>query len=197
MVTGYGADAEANFYVGGAQLKNVDNICYLGSVISNAGSIDNEVQRRIGLACSAFGKVASSLFLSRDLSVKTRVRVYRAICLSVLLHSSETWVPYRRNIRTRFHIGCLQRILGLKWWDRLTHVEIRRREGIDPVEIIMAQRRIRWISHGFRMLDNRLPKRVFYGQLTEGRRSSLIATASLVNYLKIKYLYPMAGNLVV
>ena len=51
-----------------------------------------------------------------------------------------------------------KKILGLKWWYRVPHVEIRRRAGIDPIETIMAQRQLRWVGHIIRMPGSRLPR---------------------------------------
>ena len=113
-------DAQAldppNFKIRDARLNNVHRFCYLGSLLSSSGNIDEEVQRRIGMASSSFARLTPRVFTSRDLSIHTKVKVYRAVCLSVLLYASETWVPYRRHLKKleKFHTECLQRILGLK-----------------------------------------------------------------------------------
>ena len=39
-----------NFKISDAQLNNVDRFCYLGFLLSSSGNIDEEVQRRIGMA---------------------------------------------------------------------------------------------------------------------------------------------------
>ncbi|KAI8519370.1 hypothetical protein Bbelb_026270 [Branchiostoma belcheri] len=90
-----------------------------------------------------------------------------------MLYASETWTLYRRHIRSleRFHIRCLQRILGLKWWHKVPHVEIRRRANVDPMETILLQRQLRWTGHLIRLPPNRLPRQVLYGELTHGRRA--------------------------
>jgi len=40
------------------------------------------------------------------------------------------------------------------------------------MEAIIAERQLRWIGHVIRMPENRLPRRVLYGELKEGRRSA-------------------------
>ena len=54
-------------------------------------------------------------FQNQNLTISTKVAVYKAVCLSTLLYSSETWTPYQRHLNSSeaFHIFCLQRILGL------------------------------------------------------------------------------------
>ena len=166
-------DEPATFRLNGTPLKDVAHFRYLGSTINDRGNIDEEVQRRIGLASASFGQFTKRVFLSRNLTVRTKVAVYRAICLSILLYASETWVTYSKHTKRleRFHINCLQQILGLKWWHRVPHTEIRRRAGVDSLEAMIVQRRLRWVGHVIRMPENRLPRQMMYGQLTEGQRS--------------------------
>ena len=83
-----------NFKISDARLNNVDRFCYLGSLLSSSRNIEEEVQRRIGMASSSFVRLTPRVFASRDLSIHTKMKVYRAVCLSVLLYASETWVPY-------------------------------------------------------------------------------------------------------
>ena len=116
----------------GVNLRNVNSFCYLGSTFNSSGNINDEVERRIGLAAASFAKLSARVFSCRDLSVPTKVKVYKAVCISILLYCSKAWVPYGRHIKELeiFHIRCLQKILGLKWWHRVPHVEIRLRAGI-------------------------------------------------------------------
>ncbi|KAI8493130.1 hypothetical protein Bbelb_291340 [Branchiostoma belcheri] len=139
------------------------------------GSLFNlrRLKAPIGLASASFGRLSSRVFLNKDLATQTKVAIYKAVCLSILLYASETWTLCRPHIRSleRFHIRCLQRILGLKWWHKVPHVEIRRRANVDPMETILLQRQLRWTGHLIRLPPNRLPRQVLYGELTHGRRT--------------------------
>ena len=130
------------------ELKEVSSFRYLGSVLSDYCDLGEEVQRRIGLAAASFGKLSNRIFHNWSLSLRTKVKVYRAICISILLYGCEAWVPYRRHIRALelFHIRYLQRMMGIKWWHRVPHLEIRHRAGIDPLECILAHRQLRWAA---------------------------------------------------
>ena len=153
-------------------IKNVERFTYLGSVLNARGNADDDVQRRIALASAAFGRLSQRVFLNKDLRSATKVAVYRSVCLSILLYTSECWIVYRRHLRCieRFHTQCLQRILGLRWWHMVPHVDIRRRAGIDSIETIIVERHLRWAGHVRRMPENRLPRRIYYGELAGGRR---------------------------
>lgn len=159
--------------VNGQELSNVSQFKYLGSILTDSCELDGEVKRRVGLAAASFGKLSTRVFFNRNLNLDTKIKVYSAICVSILLYGSEAWAPYRRHIRVleAFHTRCLKRMMGLKWWDRITHVEIRRRAKIDPIECILAQRHLRWVGHVHRMPEYRLPRRVLYGELAVGDRA--------------------------
>ena len=103
-----------------------------------------------------------------------KVAVYNAVCVSILLYGCETSVLCRRHITAleAFHIRCLQGILGLRWWHKVTHLEILRRTSSNSTEyMILQQRQLRWIGHVIRMTSNRLPCRVLYAEILRGSRS--------------------------
>ena len=161
------------FSISGNQLKNSENFTYLGSNISFSGDLTNEIQRRIDLASSAFGRLSKRVFCNQNLTIHTKIVVYDAVVISTILYGCETWVPYRLHIRLleSFHIRRLQLILGLRWWHKVTHSEIRSRAGIPSIESMLLHRQLRWLGHVIRMPHNRLPHCVLYGQLQLGRRS--------------------------
>ena len=133
----------------------------------------NEIQRRIGLASSAFGRLSKRMFGKQNLTIHTKIAVYDAVVISNILYGCETWVPHRRHIRLleSFHIRCLQLILGLRWWHKVTHSEIRSRAGIPSIESMLLHRQLHWLGHVIRMPDSRLPHCVPYGQLRLGHKS--------------------------
>ena len=47
----------------------------------------------------------------------TKVRVYVAVVISILLYAAETRVLYRKQIQPRegFHQRCLRSIMGIHW----------------------------------------------------------------------------------
>ena len=130
-------------------------------------------KKRINLAASAFGRLSKRVFDNQNLTIHTKIAVYDAVVISIILYDCETWVPCRRHIRLleSFHFRHLQLILGLRWWHKVTHSEIRSRAGIPSIESMLLHRQLRWLGHVIRMPDNRLPHRVLYGQLRLGHRS--------------------------
>ena len=161
------------FSINGNQLKNSENFTYLGSNLSFSGDLTNEIQIRINLASSAFGHLSRRVFGKKNLMIHTKIVVYNAVVISTILYGCETWVPYRRHIRLleSFHIRRLQLILGLCWWHKVTHSEIRSSAGNPTIESMLLHRQLRWLGHVIRMPHSMLPYCVLYGQLSLGRRS--------------------------
>ena len=161
------------FSINGNQLKNSENFTYLGSNLSFSGDLTNEIQKRINLASSAFGHLSKRVFGNPNLTIHTKIVVYNAAVISTIIYGCETWVPYRRHIRLleSFHIRHLQLILGLRWWHKVTHSEIRSRAGIPTIESMLLHRQLRWLGHVIRMPHSRLSNFMLYGQLRLGHRS--------------------------
>lgn len=158
------------FTVADEQLSVVPSFKYLGSILSEDSSIDNEVQNRIKQASAAFGRLRRRVFQNKNLHLRTKVCVYQAICITTLLYSCEAWVTYSLYIKSleHFHIRCLQCILGITWRDRVPHTEILTKTNCRSIEAMITQHQLRWLGHVVRMPPNRLPRRVLYGQLHHG-----------------------------
>ena len=114
------------------------------------------------------------MFENHKLNLGTKKAVYQAICLSVLLFGCEAWALYHHQFRKleSFHGTCIQKILGLKWYDRVPRTESRSKLGIETVEELILKRQLRWAGHVIRMPESRLPRQVLYSELVTGARPS-------------------------
>ena len=81
------------------QLKNSGNLTYLGSNLSFSGALTNEIQRRIHIASSAFGRLSKRVYGNQNFTIHTKIVVYNAVVIYTILYGCETWVPYRHHIR--------------------------------------------------------------------------------------------------
>jgi len=159
-------------HIDNAPLENSSSFTYLGSTIKDNGSIDEEIHHRIHRASTAFGRLRTRVFLNKNLRLRTKIVVFRAIVLSTLLYGCECWTPYRKHIKKleTFQIRCLQKILRITWKDRIPHSEILLRAETSSVEALINHRVLRWTGHVIRMADNRLPKITLFSELENGSR---------------------------
>ena len=59
----------------------------------------------------------------------------------------------------------------MTWVDRIPHVEILQRTDCFSIEGLIVKRQLRWIGHVIHMSENRLPRKLFYGELSSGYHS--------------------------
>nr|VZI07372.1 unnamed protein product [Spirometra erinaceieuropaei] len=84
----------------------------------------------------------------------------------IYLHS--LLLPRRRL--NHFHLSCLRRILKVNWQDRIPDTDMLERTGILSIYTMLRQMQLRWSGHLVRMDDERLPKRLFYGDVVTSSR---------------------------
>jgi hypothetical protein len=85
----------------------------------------------------------------KSVSVKARLRIFRACVLSVLLYWSETWsFTIRQEQRiTSCYNRCLRTIFGRNRGDRLSNETLPDITGRPPVENIIRRNRLSWFEH--------------------------------------------------
>nr|VZI30317.1 unnamed protein product [Spirometra erinaceieuropaei] len=163
-------NAPPQISVNETQLQVVENLPYLGSTLSHNTKIDDEVANRISKASQAFGRLRSTVWNRHSLQLSTKLMLYKAVILPTLLYVAETWAVYAKQARflNHFHLSCLRRIQRLKWQDRILDSDVLERTGILSIYAILRQIQLRWSGHLVRMDDDRLPKRLFYGDVATG-----------------------------
>ena len=79
---------------------------------------------------------------------------------------------YRRHAKRldHFHLSCLRKLLKLKWQHKIPDTEVLKKAGMQSMHTVSKGTQLRQTGHVIRMPDERLPKKVFYGELQEGKR---------------------------
>ncbi|BHF78810.1 hypothetical protein SprV_0602192500 [Sparganum proliferum] len=162
------SNAPPQISVDRTQLQVVDNFPYLGSTLSRNTKNDDEVANRISKVSQAFGRLRSTVWNRHGLQLSTKLKMYTAVILPTLLYGAETWTVYTKQARrlNHFHLSCLRRILRLNWHDRILDTDALEQTGILSIYAMLRQIQLRWSGHLVRMDDERLPKRLFYGDDT-------------------------------
>ena len=76
-------------------LENVKEFSYLGSVVVTLRGTDKEALTRIGKARAVF-IMLKKVWASKELSVRTKLCIFRSNVKTVLLYGSETWRTTKR-----------------------------------------------------------------------------------------------------
>ena len=164
---------EPDIYVHGTRLEVVESFIYLGSSLSDDGSLDSEIKQRIAKASSSFGRLRERVWADKNLTINTKLAVFESCVMGTLLYASETWTTYRRHVQAlnRFHQQCLRQILGIEWQSRTPDTDVLAMCGSPTIGARLMKNQMRWAGHLARMQDCRLPKQLFFGELSNGSRA--------------------------
>ena len=154
----------------GQKLQVVDKFTYLGSTLSRAVHIDDEVTARAVKASVAFDRLRTNVWERNRIRLDTKLKVYKAVELPTLLYACETWTVYQRHAKKLNHFH-LRKLLKIRWQDKIPDTEVLKKAKIQSVHTLLKLAQLRWTGYFTRMPDERLPKKVLYGELQEGKRS--------------------------
>ena len=121
------------------------HLTYLGSVSYIDAPVSKDLDNRLSKASSSLGRLSKRVWQSHALCLSTKIQVYRAVVVPILLYGAETWVLYRKDIRLlgRFYQRCLRSILGIKWQDHVSNKEVLKRASLPSVESVLLRLQLR------------------------------------------------------
>ncbi|KAL5007014.1 hypothetical protein ScPMuIL_015820 [Solemya velum] len=156
--------------INGNHLKCSSSFTYLGSTVTSEGGVDKDIQSRIGKARGAFVKL-HNFWRSRNISRKTKMKLYNSCVLSVLLYGAECWRMTERDISrlSTFDNNCLRKICRIFWPQKITNIELHRTTGSEDMSTLLKRKRWRWIGHVLRKPADDLT-RVAMRWTPEGKR---------------------------
>ena len=152
----------------GVEFENVEAFKYLGSFVSlqHGNLTENIVKLAEGRQrFASFEK----LWKSKQLSIPLKCKLYRALVLSVVLYSSETWTMNKSTQQKleSFHTSCLRRILCFSYMEKVTNGEVLARSRMSKLSAMIMIKRLKWFGHLLRMNEDRLALRVLTWEPTE------------------------------
>ena len=136
--------------VGSDKLEVAASVCYLGDMLSAAGGCELSTTTCVKTAWKKFKDLLPVLSLCY-LSFKTRGCVYSSCVWSAMLHASETWPLTKPNLQSlqRNDRAIIRQICNVRLQDIVTtrSNELLARLGIEDLDLILKERRLRWYGH--------------------------------------------------
>ena len=153
--------------------EEVEQYQYLGSILRNDCSIDEDIDTRIGKASIAFRSIRRLIWYQKKLKRKTKMRLFKSIIMPILLYGRETRAPLSNHVQRlqSFVNKCVRSICEISMRDMLRNTEIRRKGNIERVDSILQLKRLKWLGHNERMADSRWPKKLLVSKICGGKRS--------------------------
>ena len=135
--------------IGGHDVSVVDQFIYLGSTLTNSGDMKNEVCRRRALASVVMKSLWKPLWRHTNISLTTKIRVYRAVVLSVLFYGAETWplTKAQTSQLSGFDTRAQRSVCNIRWPELISNNALRQLTGLPPLARTLAQSRLRWFGH--------------------------------------------------
>ena len=115
--------------VNNRELKEVDHLRYLGSVLTRDGYCTREIKMRIAIAKEAFNR--KLLLLTSKLNIELKKKLVRCHIWSITLYGSEIWTlrNLQRKYLESFEMWCWRRMEKIKWSDKVTNEQVLQRIG--------------------------------------------------------------------
>ena len=148
----------------GMKIEEVNNVKYLGTIVTKDNLIEEEIKERI-----AAGNRASfankKIFQSKLISKKSKIKLYKSLIRPVVVYGSECWV-LTENIKQRllvFERRILRRIFGPTQkangeWRLKTNEELENTIGYENIVRHIKSKRLSWMGHVERMPNERVAK---------------------------------------
>ena len=148
--------------INGHSVRFVEKFRYLGAVITNTGSCEEDVKSRIAISQTKMASLTMPLWNRTDIRRAAKMAMYRALITSSLLYGSETWALTRgqEQMLDVFDGKCLRKIEKIRWFHHVSDVNLRRRTKQPYASQIARLNRLRWYGHVTRMEPDALPKRI-------------------------------------
>ncbi|BHF73608.1 hypothetical protein SprV_0401669000 [Sparganum proliferum] len=139
--------------------------------VSEAFAVTNGVKQGCVLAPTLFTLMFSAMLVEAYRDERPGIRIaYRAdghLLSRRRINFQSTGTVYTKQARrlNRSYLNYLRRILKLSWQDRIPDTGAVERTGILIIYVMLRQLQLSWSGHLVRMDDERLPKRLFYGDV--------------------------------
>ena len=162
---------ECEVKIGKEIIKQVDAMKYLGVMISSDGSMDKEVEARIGNATRVIGGMNEMVLRKKEQSRSTKLKVVNATVMTKLMYGCETWsLSKRQQSKVQAtQMNILRRIEGVSRLDRVRNVDVREKLRQEGVLDMVKSRQEKWKIRMEEMSLERTTKKIFVGEI-EGKR---------------------------
>ena len=132
---------------------------YLGSMMASSSS---DLKKRRALAWAAFWKL-ERLWRSAGTPITTKVKLFKALCVTVLLYGCESWVITKdmENRINSFATSCYRIMLNIKRLDRVPNDRIYEMTESKPLIEQVRMRQLRFLGHILRMPEDEPAVRLY------------------------------------
>ena len=150
----------------GKQWKQCQTLFLGGSKITADGDCSHEIKRRVLLGRKVMTNL-DSIFKSRDITLRTKVHLVKAMVFPVVMYECESWTVKKAEHRRidAFELWCWRRLFRVPWTARRSNQSILKE--ISPgclLEGVMLKLKLQYFGHLMRRTDS-LEKTLMLGRI--------------------------------
>ena len=159
-----------SWQIDGETVETVADFIFLCSKVTADADYSHEIKR-----CLLFGRKVmtnlDSIFISRDITLPTKVHLLKAMIFPVVMYGCESWTIKKNECQRidAFELWCWRRLLRVPWIERRSNQSILKE--ISPeysLEGLMLKLKLQYFCHLMRRADS-LEKTLMLVKI-EGRR---------------------------
>ena len=151
-----------NINIDGTTLKQVGEFKYLGSIFTEDGRLNREIESTVQKT-NSFGYQLAPLLRHPNIPIDIKAKLIESIFRPTLTYQSQTWTLTKSLERkiTTCEIRCLRRAANKTRRDKVKNTKIREMVGTTPILHHIQQQRIRWFGHLTRMAPHQLGSKAY------------------------------------
>ena len=141
--------------IDGETVETVSNFILGGSKITADGDCSHEIKRCLPLGRKVMTNL-DSIFKNRDITLQTKVRLFKAMVFLVVMYGCESWTVKKAEHRKidASELRCWRRLLRVPWTPRRSNQSILKE--ISPgclLEGLMLKLKLQYFGHLMRRAD--------------------------------------------
>lgn len=154
-----------NIKVEDNMLRQVKEFKYLGSIFTDDGKMDSEIENRCQKANAVTYQLAP-LLKHKGINMNIKRQLINSIFQTTLCYQSQTWTltkSHKAKIEV-CEMRCLRRAANISIRDRVRNEDIRKIVGTTPCMNYIERQKVKWFGHLVRMHPDQLPLRAYNGR---------------------------------
>jgi hypothetical protein len=152
-------------YVEGEEIKQTNEYKYLGSVFTQDGKFDREIEVRIQKA-NVISYQLAPLLKHRHIPIKTKQQLINCIFIPTLCYQCQTWTINKSQEQklSTCEMRCLRQVVNKTRRDKISNNTIRNMIGTIPCLDYIENQRLKWFGHITRMETDETTYKAFYSR---------------------------------
>ena len=149
------SDPITSWEIDGETVETVADFIFLGYKITADGDCSHEIKRCLLLGIHCMTNL-DSILKSRDITLSTKVHLFKAMVFPVVMHGCESWTIKKAEHQRidAFELWCWRRLLRVPWMVRSYQSILKEISPGCSLEGLMLKLKLQYFGHLMRRADS-------------------------------------------